>query len=61
MIRLLEPTFKRLKFNDQKNDRTRDILLRHQALNWLCEFDHEECINEALAQFAKEKNSKDEK
>ncbi|XP_058791260.1 putative aminopeptidase-2 [Phymastichus coffea] len=59
LLQLLEPIVKRLTFEDKYNDRSTDILLRHHALSWLCNFNHERCIEKALASFKKEKMSSD--
>ncbi|XP_031788189.1 uncharacterized protein LOC100124285 [Nasonia vitripennis] len=56
LLDLLEPSFERLGFADVKDDRHQDVLLRKTVNEWLCGYDHEGCVKEAIRLFEKERN-----
>lgn len=51
MTSLLEPLYQRLGFSEKNEESHFDKLLRKHLLNWLCSFDHQDCVSKAWGVF----------
>ncbi|XP_014296929.2 putative aminopeptidase-2 [Microplitis demolitor] len=52
VLTILEPIYKKLNFNEAKNETHYDKILRRYVINWACGFGIKDCINNSITLFA---------
>lgn len=51
-LRLLDNVYRKVGFQDNVNDPQLTVFTRIDVLNWACAFGHEDCVRNAVEQFA---------
>ncbi|XP_071631576.1 aminopeptidase N-like [Temnothorax longispinosus] len=59
VLKLLDNVYKQVGFTDEITDSQLTILTRIDVLTWACNFDHEDCVTNAVQQFRYWRNNPD--